>query len=154
MARSATYEVYSRTFTLCKKVAAVAAAMDQLVSSGKTRYWGVSNHCGNEVQEYVAAAAAAGTAPPAGTEDYYNIAGNQLMDSGRSRTAWLERDLFPVTRKAGLGLIAFSPVDCGALAPGKEGGCRASWRCCQSFRRHSRKPPAAQRGGSVGPLGC
>lgn len=101
--------------------AVVAAAMDELVRSGKTRYWGVSNHSGNEVQEYVDAAAAVGTAPPVGTEDYYNIAGNQLMDSGKSRTAWLERDLFPVTRKAGLGLIAFSPVDCGALAPGKEG---------------------------------
>ena len=98
----------------------IATTMDGLVKSGKIRYWGVSGHKGAEVQEYLDLTESMGLAPPAGTEDYYNIAGESRTAEGEPRMALLEQDLFPVLRQAGMGLLAFSPVDCGALAPGRE----------------------------------
>ena len=98
----------------------IATAMDRLVESGKIRYWGVSNHDRLQVQEYLDLAKAMGTTPPAGTEDYYNIAGESRTPAGEPRMERLERELFPVLRQAGMGLLSFSPMDCGSLAPGRE----------------------------------
>lgn len=95
----------------------ICRSMESLVQSGKTRYWGVSNHPAGLVQELHDAARRAGTSPPAAVEDYYNVAGHQLGEDGRSRTRTLELEMFPVVRACGIGVIAFSPMDTGQLAP-------------------------------------
>ena len=105
--------------------AEIIEPMDELVRAGKIRYWGVSNHSGIQVSEYVELAKTTGKAPIAGTEDYYNIAGENRNPEGESRMLKLEQELFPVLRRAGLGLLAFSPIDCGYLAPGREGEASA-----------------------------
>ena len=97
----------------------VVDSMDALVRSGKIRYWGVSNHSTAQVSEYVELAQTTDKAPIAGTEDYYNIAGESLTDTGESRVQQMEQEMFPVLRKSGLGLLAFSPLDTGHLVPGR-----------------------------------
>ncbi len=99
--------------------AEVVDSMDALVGSGKIRYWGVSNHSAAQVSEYVELGQSTGKAPIAGTEDYYNIAGESLTDTGDSRVGQMEQEMFPVLRKSGLGLLAFSPLDTGHLVPGR-----------------------------------
>ena len=96
----------------------VVDSMDALVRSGKIRYWGVSNHSTAQVSEYVELAQTTDKAPIAGTEDYYNIAGESLTDTGESRVQQMEQEMFPVLWKSGLGLLAFSPLDTGHLVPG------------------------------------
>ena len=99
--------------------AEVVDSMDALVRSGKVRYWGVSNHSASQVSRYVELGQSTGKAPIAGTEDYYNIAGESLTDTGDSRVVQMEQEMFPVLRKSGLGLLAFSPLDTGHLVPGR-----------------------------------
>ncbi len=99
--------------------AEVVDSMDALVQSGKIRHWGVSNHRASQVSEYVELGQRTGKAPIAGTEDYYNIAGESLIDTGESRVHQLEQEMFPVLRHSGLGLLAFSPLDTGHLVPGR-----------------------------------
>lgn len=99
--------------------AEIIDSMDALVQSGKIRYWGVSNHSAAQVSEYVELAQSTDKAPIAGTEDYYNIAGASLTDTGESRVQQMEREMFPVLRRSGLGLLAFSPLDTGHLVPGR-----------------------------------
>lgn len=94
-------------------------SMEALVRSGKIRYWGVSNHSAAQVSEYVALGQSTGKAPIVGTEDYYNIAGQSVTDTGDSRVQQMEQEMFPVLRKSGLGLLAFSPLDAGHLVPGR-----------------------------------
>lgn len=97
----------------------IVDAMEALVQAGKIRYWGVSNHRAAQVSEYVELGSMTGKAPIAGIEDYYTIAGHALDDAGESRVRQLEREMFPVVRRACLGLLAFSPFDTGILAPGR-----------------------------------
>lgn len=99
--------------------AEIVDSMDALVQSGKIRHWGVSNHSTAQVSEYVELARTTGKAPIAGTEDYYNIAGESLTDTGESRVQQMEGEMFPVLQKSGLGLLAFSPLDTGHLVPGR-----------------------------------
>ena len=99
--------------------AEVVDSMDALVQSGKIRYWGVSNHSTVQVSEYVELSQNTGKSPIAGTEDYYNIAGESLTDTGDLRVQQMEQEMFPVLRKSGLGLLAFSPLDTGHLVPGR-----------------------------------
>lgn len=96
----------------------IVGAMDALVQSGKIRYWGASNHSAAQVREFVALSTRSGQAPFAGLEEYFTIAGESLSDTGQHRVQQLERELFPVVRSAGLGLLAYSPLDAGHLAPG------------------------------------
>lgn len=98
----------------------IVDSMDALVQSGKIRYWGVSNHSTAQVSEYVELGQSTSNAPIAGTEDYYNIAGESLTDTGESRVQQMEQEMFPVLRKSGLGLLAFSPLDTGHLVPGRD----------------------------------
>ena len=99
--------------------AEVVGAMDALVRSGKIRYWGASNHSAAQVREFVALSTRSGHAPIAGLEEYFTIAGASLSDTGQHRAQQLEREMFPVVRAAGLGLLAYSPLDAGYLAPGR-----------------------------------
>ncbi len=101
------------------QAAEIVDSMDALVRAGKIRYWGVSNHSAAKVSEYVELGRRTGKTPIAGIEDYYNIAGESLNDVGDSRVRQLEQEMFPVLRRSGLGLLAFSPLDTGHLAPGR-----------------------------------
>ena len=96
----------------------IVGSMDGLVNEGKIRYWGVSNFRASEVRKLVQLSA--GSTPMAGTEDYYTIAGEHQTPEGASRITQLEEEIFPVVREAGVGLLAFSPMDQGYLAPGRE----------------------------------
>ena len=95
----------------------ICAAMDSLVASGKIRYWGVSNHEAPVVKALLDCAQRQGTSGPAGIEDYYNIAGQDSSKPGASRIRKLEAEMFPLLAQRGLGLLAFSPMDAGALSP-------------------------------------
>ena len=78
----------------------------------------MSNHSAAQLSALLAAAKTAGTTPPIGIEDYYTIAGSAVTPEGESRPRLLEREVFPVLWETGLGLLAFSPMDRGELAPG------------------------------------
>ena len=93
----------------------IVESMDSIVRAGKTRYWGVSNYSGEFVESLIKASTQTNTSPPAGTEDYYNIAGQYSMGEDGSRVRQLERELFPIVRSGEMGLIVYSPVDGGRL---------------------------------------
>jgi aryl-alcohol dehydrogenase-like predicted oxidoreductase len=95
--------------------AEVAEGMATLVQSGKVRYWGLSNHSAAQMGEYLELQSAI---PPAGIEEYYNVAGGHLDAEGKSRVQRMETEVFPLLRQSGLGLLAFSPLDTGFLDPG------------------------------------
>ena len=97
----------------------IVGAMDALVQSGKIRYWGASNHSAAQVREFVALSTRSGQAPLAGLEEYFTIAGESLSDTGQHRVQELGRDMFPVVRTAGLGLLTYSPLDAGHLSPAR-----------------------------------
>ena len=99
--------------------AEICAAMDGFVQAGKIRYWGISNYSAAVVSELHETALAAGTSPPAGIEDYYTVAGVAVTDDNEARTRMFEREMFPVVRELGLGVMTFSPMDQGFLAPGR-----------------------------------
>ncbi len=99
----------------------ICASMDRLVQSGKTRYWGLSNHEPSVVAECAEIAKASGSVPPSVLEDYYNIAGAySAKTDGQSRIRWLEREMFPVINRYGLGTMFFSPLDVAHLATSYE----------------------------------
>ena len=98
----------------------ICAAMDAFVRAGKVRCWGISNHSAAAVSELHETALAAGTSPPAGIEDYYTVAGVAVSDDNEARTRMFEREMFPVVRELGLGVMTFSPMDQGFLAPGRK----------------------------------
>lgn len=91
--------------------------MDRLVRSGKVRFWGMSNHDAAFVAACCAFSRDAGVTPPTVIEDYFTVAGYTLTTDGRSRIRKLEREMFPVVRAEGLGVIAYSPMDAGKLSP-------------------------------------
>jgi aryl-alcohol dehydrogenase-like predicted oxidoreductase len=95
--------------------------MQRLLDSGRIRHWGVSNHSAAQVEQLLRSAAISGATPPVGVEDYYSVAGGARTEEGGSRVRLLEREMFPVLRRAGMGLLAFSPMDRGDLAPGHVG---------------------------------
>ncbi len=98
----------------------ICAAMDAFVRAGKIRYWGISNHSAAAVSELHETALAAGTSPPAGIEDYYTVAGVTVSDDNQARTRLFEREMFPLVGELGLGVMTFSPMDQGFLAPGRK----------------------------------
>lgn len=95
----------------------VADTMDELVEAGKVRYWGLSNHTPDAVRRAIEHARDSGQSGPAGLQHYFNIIGRQAPEQ---TVPSLERELFPVIREHKLGLMAFSPLAAGNLAPGRE----------------------------------
>ena len=91
--------------------AAIAEVMDDLVTAGKTRYWGLSNHSAAETTAFLREARIAGV------EDYYNIAGSHCEEDGRPRASIYEEEMIPLLKRENLGCLAFSPMDTGLLAP-------------------------------------
>ena len=100
--------------------AEICESMDRLIRSGKTRFWGLSNHDAAFVAACCAFSRDAGATPPSVIEDYFTVAGYTLTPDGRSRIRVLEREMFPVVRAEGLGVIAYSPMDAGQLSPGHQ----------------------------------
>ena len=60
-----------------------------MVQTGKIRYRGISNHTATEVDNSLAAA------PIASVEDYCNIAGSHLDETGLSRVALYAEEMIP-----------------------------------------------------------
>jgi aryl-alcohol dehydrogenase-like predicted oxidoreductase len=77
----------------------IVAFMAEVVRSGKARYWGASNHSAAQVCEFVELSRGSAMAPFSGNELYYNIGARDLEDA-----------VFPLLRRTGLGLLAFSPL--------------------------------------------
>jgi aryl-alcohol dehydrogenase-like predicted oxidoreductase len=97
----------------------IVDTMDALVKSGKIRHWGVSNHDATQVRQFVELSEQRGKAPIAGIQRYYNIAGRYPCSEERKEGCDLEQEMFPLLREKGLGLMAFSPLGAGTLAPGR-----------------------------------
>ena len=82
--------------------------MDTLVRSGKIRYWGVSNHSGEQLDRLAELSEVPGKAAISGTQDFYNILARDTEDY-----------LFPTVRRTGIGMMAYSPLAAGELVPGR-----------------------------------
>lgn len=78
------------------------AAFEALKKAGKIRHWGVSNFDTDEMEELV------------GLADGGNVQTNQVLYNLVRRG--LEFDLAPWSRQRGIPLMAYSPVEQGALA--------------------------------------
>jgi aryl-alcohol dehydrogenase-like predicted oxidoreductase len=80
-------------------------AMDDLVHQGKVRYIGVSNFTGWQMVDALWSCSVNNVAPYICTQSQYNLLHR-----------WeIEKDLMPVCRKYGLGMMTFSPVAIGLL---------------------------------------
>tara|TARA_Y100000590_G_scaffold100986_1_gene114766 strand:- start:2314 stop:3276 length:963 start_codon:yes stop_codon:yes gene_type:complete len=97
----------------------IVESMEYLVKEGKIRYWGVSNHSAEVLTKYIDLYESGDAPHFAGVEEYYNIGGESVLPNGKSRIRMLERKIFPLIIKSGLGMLAFSPHDMGNLIPGK-----------------------------------
>jgi aryl-alcohol dehydrogenase-like predicted oxidoreductase len=86
-------------------MADVAGIMIELVRAGYTRYWGVSNHSPEQVQELVSLGRR--------EEPRFRVAGIENRYSIVDRS--LEAKMFPVLRASGIGALLFSPLDEGRL---------------------------------------
>lgn len=94
------------------------AAMDVAVSSGRTRYIGVSNYTGwQTAQAATWQAAWPGRAPVASTQVEYS-----LLERG------VEREVLPAAVELGLGVLAWSPLGRGVLTGKYRAGTPADSR--------------------------
>ncbi|MGH8826243.1 MAG: aldo/keto reductase [Jiangellaceae bacterium] len=80
------------------------AALDHAVSSGRTRYAGVSNYAGWQTAWAATHQAAGGHVPLVSTQVEYS-----LVQRG------VEREVLPAGRQFGLGVLAWSPLGRGVL---------------------------------------
>ncbi len=126
-------------------------ALDDLVRSGKVRYVGLCNLAAWQVMKALAVSERRGYARFESVQAYYTIAGRDL-----------ERELVPLVRDQGLGLMVCSPLAGGLLSgkyrpdePGPAGARRTTFdfplvdrprafRCVEAMR-----PIAARLGVSV-----
>jgi aryl-alcohol dehydrogenase-like predicted oxidoreductase len=126
-------------------------ALDHLVQRGLVRYVGVSNWAAWQIVKALGIAERLGLARVASLQAYYTIAGRDL-----------ERELVPMLRSEGVGLMVWSPLAGGLLSgkfgpdrKGEEGSRRVTfdfppvnrdraWACIDAMR-----PMAAARGVSV-----
>ena len=98
-------------------------ALDQLVRHGHVRYIGVSNWAAWQIAKALGIAERLGLSRFESLQAYYSVAGRDL-----------ERELIPMLRSEGLGLLVWSPL-AGGLLSGKyrnaqqveEGGRRAAF---------------------------
>jgi aryl-alcohol dehydrogenase-like predicted oxidoreductase len=96
-------------------------AMDDLLRSGKIRYWGLSNFRGWRIAEIVNQAKRMNIQPPSACQPYYNLLKRQP-----------EQEVLEACAHYGLGVVPYSPIARGVLSgkyvPGAppETGTRAS----------------------------
>lgn len=98
----------------------LAHTMDSLVRAGKIRYWGCSNFSPKQIGEFVDLGKRKDKAPIAGLEDYYHVIAGTRRD-------FMEDELFPLIRRGRMGLMAFSPLAEGRLAPGRPVDPASRW---------------------------
>jgi L-glyceraldehyde 3-phosphate reductase len=79
-------------------------ALDSAVRSGKALYAGISNYSGERTQQALQVCEANGFIKPIIHQPSYSLLNR-----------WVEGDLLPVTREAGIGVIAFCPLQQGLL---------------------------------------
>jgi aryl-alcohol dehydrogenase-like predicted oxidoreductase len=82
-------------------------ALDDLVRQGHVRYIGVSNWAAWQIMKAIGIAERLNLAKPVSLQAYYTIAGRDL-----------EREIVPVLRSEGVGLLVWSPL-AGGLLSGK-----------------------------------
>ena len=82
-------------------------ALDDLVRQGHVRYIGISNWAGWQIMKAIGIAERLGLTKPVSLQAYYTIAGRDL-----------EREIVPVLRSEGVGLMVWSPL-AGGLLSGK-----------------------------------
>ncbi len=87
-------------------------ALDDMIRSGKLRYWGVSNFRGWRIAEMVHLAARIGMPGPVVCQPYYNLL-NRMP----------EVEILPACEHYGIGVVPYSPIARGVLtgkyAPGE-----------------------------------
>lgn len=84
-------------------------ALDDLIRQGKIRYAGVSNWQAWRIMKAIGLSERLGLARPESLQAYYSIAGRDL-----------EREIVPLLREEGVGLMVWSPL-AGGLLSGKFG---------------------------------
>jgi aryl-alcohol dehydrogenase-like predicted oxidoreductase len=80
-------------------------ALDQLLRTGKIRYWGLSNFRGWRIAEAVSTARALGMPAPVVCQPYYNLLNRQP-----------EVEILPACAHFGLGVVPYSPIARGVLS--------------------------------------
>ena len=80
-------------------------ALHDIIRQGKALYAGVSNYSGAQFEEMARLAAATRLGPIVVEQSSYSLLNRRV-----------ESDLFPALRKAGVGLVAFSPLAQGTLS--------------------------------------
>ncbi len=90
-------------------------SLDAIVASGRVRYIGVSNWAAWQVMKALGVSERLGLSRPVSVQAYYSIAGRDL-----------ERELVPMMRSEGVGLMVWSPLAGGFLSgkyqePGADG---------------------------------
>jgi aryl-alcohol dehydrogenase-like predicted oxidoreductase len=128
----------------------VLRAMDDLVRAGKVLYVGISDTPAWQVSRMQAIADLRGWAPLVALQIEYSLI---------ERT--VERDLIPMAREMGLGVIAWSPLASGVLTGKYRGeGCRhpdghntgAGCACLDDAQPRAHVPRLARRARVSGPL--
>ena len=101
------YQVHA--FDAATPIEETMRALDQLVRDGHVRYIGVSNWAAWQIVKAVGIAERLGLARLESLQAYYTIAGRDL-----------EREIIPMLRSEGIGLLVWSPL-AGGLLSGKFG---------------------------------
>ena len=99
------YQIHG--FDPATPIAETVRALDTLVQHGHVRYVGVSNWSAWQIMKALGIAAHEGLAPIASLQAYYTLAGRDL-----------EREIVPMLRSEGVGLMVWSPL-AGGLLSGK-----------------------------------
>ena len=97
------YQIHG--FDVATPVEEQLRGLDAIVASGKVRYVGVSNWAAWQVMKALGLAERHGLARPVSVQAYYSVAGRDL-----------ERDLVPMMRSEGVGLMVWSPLAGGFLS--------------------------------------
>jgi voltage-dependent potassium channel beta subunit len=96
----------------------VVRAFSDLVQQGLVLYWGTSEWPAERVREAIRLAERHGWHPPAVEQPEYSLIARRRV----------EATLFPVTREAGLGVVAWSPLGQGVLTGKYDSGIPAGSR--------------------------
>ena len=108
-------------------------ALAAIVASGRVRYVGVSNWAAWQVMKALGTAERLGLSSPVSVQAYYSVAGRDL-----------ERELVPMMRSEGVGLLVWSPLAGGFLSGKYAEGTNDGRRLAFDF-----PPVDATRGNAV-----
>ncbi len=129
------YQIHG--FDVATPIDETVRALDQLVRHGHVRYVGVSNWAAWQIVKALGIAERLGLSRFESLQAYYTVAGRDL-----------ERELVPMLRSEGLGLMVWSPL-AGGLLSGKyqgDAGAAAGGQAEAGSRRQSFDFPPVDRG--------